>query len=272
MGKYLKMLKISLQNTFIYRQNYIISSIINVLSILIVMFLWKSIYIINDTSIKSYSLASMMLYIFIVNTVFEIVNTAAISNKVSNDIRLGTLSNYLMRPVSYFLFQFADTCGDKIAKLPMILILNGIFGVFFCASYDIVGNVDFLITTGSVLLFFVFILLSFIWNYFFDYLLGVMGFWMDNPWILFYLKRQLLPLVCGLLIPIDLFPDIIKNILEILPFQFYVYFPYKVLIGAVTMQQCVNNMVLFIVWIIGMGIITQFIWGKSLKKYMAVGG
>ncbi len=272
MEKYLKMLKISLQNTFIYRQNYIVSSLINILSILIVIFLWKSIYTINNNSIKAYSMASMILYIFIVNTVFEVVNTSAISSKVSNDIRLGTLSNYLMRPMSYLLFQFADTCGAKLAKLPMILVLNGVFGVFFFMAYDIVGKTGFAITGGSVLLFTVFILLSFLWNYLFDYLLGVIGFWMDNPWILFYLKRQILPLVCGLLIPIDLFPNVIKNVLEVLPFQFYVYFPYKVLIGSVTLQQYMNNMLFFMAWIVGIGLVAQIVWKKSLKKYTAVGG
>jgi ABC-2 type transport system permease protein len=234
--------------------------------------LWKSIYTIDNSSIKAYSMASMVLYIFIVNTVFEMVNTSSISSKVSNDIRLGTLSNYLLRPMSYLLYQFADTCGAKLAKLPMILVLNGIFGAFFCVTYNIMGETGFAITGESVLFFTVFILLSFLWNYLFDYLLGVIGVWMDNPWILFYLKRQILPLVCGLLIPIDLFPNVIKNVLEALPFQFYVYFPYKVLIGSVSLQQCINNLLLFAAWIVGIGVFTQIVWKKSLKKYTAVGG
>lgn len=271
MEKYFKMLKISLQSTFVYRQNYIISSFINILSILIVIFLWQGVYLFNK-SIKLYSLPAMILYIFIVNTIFQIINTSEISSRVSDDIRLGTLSIYLIRPFSYFFSQLADITGSIITKIPMIIILNGIVGLFFIIFSNIIGNIGFSLSIISVLLFLIFILLSFIWNYLFDYLLGTLGFWVDNPWIIFYIKGHVLSLICGLVVPIDLFPSYIKNVLEFLPFQYYVFFPYKVLIGAVSLADCIMNLLLFIGWIVGISIITFYVWKKSIKKYTAAGG
>ena len=46
-------------------------------------------------------------------------------------------------------------------------------------------------------MFLVFVLFSFLWNYLLDYLLGLVSFRADNPWILFYIKSHVTAVFCG---------------------------------------------------------------------------
>jgi len=264
MRKYLKTLKISLQNTFIYRYNYLFSCLINIFATTILIFLWRSIYLFNNR-IENYTLASMLLYIFIANTVFNIIDTSSIADRVSEDIRLGQLSIYLLRPFSYFYYQFAQICGIKFSRLPVILFLYGILGTLL--FYYLHGaSTGFSISVMSIFFFFIFILLSFFWNFMFDYLLGALGFWMENPWVIFFIKGE------RLIIPIDLLPSSLKSFLEYLPFKYYVYFPYKILSGTVSFNECMWNLFILIAWIAGIFFFIRFFWKKSIKNYTAAGG
>ncbi len=96
--------------------------------------------------------------------------------------------------------------------------------------------------------------------------------WIENPWIVFYIKGHLVTLLGGLLIPIDLFPEFLQVIIDYLPFKYYVFFPFKVLIGEVATIEVLKNLGYFLIWIIGLSILTNFTWKKSLNQYTAVGG
>ena len=95
-----------------------------------------------------------------------------------------------------------------------------------------------------------------------------------NPGLLLkaWIETRMLTLLCGLLIPLDLFPAVIKHILDYLPFQYYVYYPYQTLIGGVTTQQALLNVLYFTGWIAGISVITLFGWTRSMARYTAVGG
>lgn len=272
MGKYLKAVKLSSQITLTYNKNFLISSVIQICSLLITIFMWKAVFHMNG-SIDQYSFPSMVLYIFVVNTVFDLISTNNMSDRVSNEIRSGQLSVYLMRPFPHVLALFADLCGRQLTKIPMLLILNGLVGgiILYYANSGGEG-LNISISAETVCLFLIFIMFSFIWNYIFDYLLGLIGFWIDNPWILFYIKGHVTAIFCGLIIPLNLFPHWLRDVLDYLPFQYYVYFPYQVLTGHISAYSYVSNLSLFMGWIAVMMLVMRLVWKKSIYRFAAAGG
>lgn len=271
MGKYTKTLKISLQNTFAYRLDYFISMFVNIMALLIVVFLWQSIFYFHNT-ITRYSFPSMIFYLFNVHILAIIINTENISRKVEHDIRTGLLNMYLLRPYSYFLSQFLDTIGTKITKTPIIILVTSMVGVCFFMMTERGADVDISLSLPSVSFFIIFVLLSFLWNFVFDFLLGTVGFWVENPWVVFMVKARVTTLLCGLLVPIDLFPPALQRILQFLPFKFYVFFPYKILTGTISMHNCWTNLLIFSLWIGSISLLTMCVWRIAIKKYTAVGG
>lgn len=273
MGKYLKAVKFSSQITFSYNKNFLISSIIQICSLLITIFMWKAVFHFNNNSIEEYSLTDMIIYIFIVNTVFDLIGSNNVSERVSNDIRSGQLSIYLMRPYPHVLALFFDLIGNKITKIPMILVMNGLVGSFVLYySHQRNEDVYFNFSAQSVVMFLFFLLFSFFWNYIFDYLLGLVAFWMDNPWILFYIKGHVTAVFCGLIIPLNLFPNGVQKVLDYLPFQYYVFFPYQILSGNIGFYDYLTNLACFLGWILAFMAIMLIVWIKSINRFTAVGG
>jgi ABC-2 type transport system permease protein len=213
----------------------------------------------------------MLLYIFIANTVFDLIDTSSTASTVSDDIRLGQLNNYLIRPFSYFFYQFAQECGTKVTKLPITISVYGVLGALLFTLLN-VTDISFTISITSLLFFFAFILLSFFWNFMLDYLLGTLGFWIENPWVVFFIKGEIIMFLCGLAIPIDLFPPFLRSFLEYLPFKYYVFFPYKILNGTVAFNECMWNLLLLIAWVGGISLFTYIVWKRSVKNYTATGG
>ncbi|EFM11977.1 protein of unknown function DUF990 [Paenibacillus curdlanolyticus YK9] len=272
MGKYLKAVKLSAQITFSYNRNFFISSAIQIFSLLITIFLWRAVFHMGG-SIEHYSFSDMILYIFVVNTLFDFISTNNISERVSNDIRTGQLSIYLMRPYPHVLALFADLFGTKLTKVPMLFILNGLVGgiIYYCFSVGSQG-IDANLSLHSAGMFLLFVFFSFLWNYLFDYLLGLIAFWVDNPWILFYVKGHVTAVFCGLIIPLNLFPAWAQHVLDYLPFRYYVYYPYQVLTGEVGLQDYAANLAYFIGWILVITLIMYAIWKKSVARFTAAGG
>jgi ABC-type uncharacterized transport system, permease component len=124
MSKYLKALKLSSQASLAYNWNFFISTLIQILSLLITLFMWKAVFAAGG-DIADYSYASMIVYIFVVNTVFELIGTNNTSARVSNDIRSGALGVWLLRPFPHFFSLLADVVGSKLPRLPALLVMNG---------------------------------------------------------------------------------------------------------------------------------------------------
>jgi ABC-2 type transport system permease protein len=162
--------------------------------------------------------------------------------------------------------------GAKVARTPIIVAVTGIVGVVFFGITSRNAPLDISFSWLTAAFFVVFVALSFVWNFIFDFLLGTIGFWFENPWVVFMVKERITALLCGLLVPIDLFPSGLQQALRFFPFKFYVFFPYKVLIGEISPHECWLNLLLFLVWIGGMSLITLIVWTRSIKNYTAVGG
>ena len=130
MDKYIKQIKISMQNAITYNRNYILSALINVFSILITIFLWNAIFK-SKNEIGSYNIITMVLYIFVVNTFSSIINVSNMAFRLSEDFRTGLLNVWLIRPYPHFFAQLSDICGIKITNIPITILLNASVGLLY---------------------------------------------------------------------------------------------------------------------------------------------
>src|SRR4030042_3639614 len=102
MKKYLKIISVSLQEYFAYKMNLIIWRLRIIISIMISYFLWDTVYQ-SKPVIFGYDISRMLTYfllLFLVNSL--VLNSQTF--RIAEDINFGYLSNYLLRPLNYFLF------------------------------------------------------------------------------------------------------------------------------------------------------------------------
>ena len=105
MSKYLQILKISFQQEFTYRLNFIMWRVRNVIQILIFFFLWSSVFAAQDSNYFGYNKEKIIAYAFLLIIVRAIVMSSR-SVDVAGIISNGELSNLLIKPVNFFKYYF----------------------------------------------------------------------------------------------------------------------------------------------------------------------
>lgn len=121
MKKYLELFKISFQQEFVYRLNFIMWRVRNVLQIFLVFFLWDTVFSNSQRVVFGYDRAKILTYVFGLVLVRAFVLSARAVD-VGGEVARGDLSNYLLKPISYFKYWLTRDLSSKA--------LNLIFAVF----------------------------------------------------------------------------------------------------------------------------------------------
>jgi ABC-2 type transport system permease protein len=215
MRGYLAFLRGAIQVGVTYRLSFLFIVFGNVLYMIIAYFLWRSIYA-GQEMINGLTFDQAFLYIALGSTVFILLKTYA-DWGMSQEIRDGTISVYLTKPIDYQWYTLATTVGFSSTSLvtvtlPTILMLAFVFRI----------NAGF----GIGYLFFpVSLALAFLISFHFDYLVGLTSFYTESIWGISTTKEILISVLSGALLPLQFFPEAFQRILMALPFQAIYYSP-----------------------------------------------
>src|SRR3990167_1574500 len=121
MNKYLQVFKISFQQEFAYRLNFIMWRVRNVLQIFVVFFLWDTVFSFREGELFGYDRDRILTYVFGLIFIKAFVLSAR-AQDVAGEIARGDIINYLLKPVSYFKYWLTRDISSKA--------LNLIFAVF----------------------------------------------------------------------------------------------------------------------------------------------
>lgn len=263
MNKYLTVLQNSFQEHFAYRLNFILWRVRMVVSVLISFFLWQTVFQ-SQSTVFGYQAAQMLTYILLITFISSIVLSTQ-TFRVAEEINFGRLSDFLIRPISYFGYVFARDVADKL--------INTIFSFFeigllilllrppLMVQKEPLWLVLFLFATiiAAVLYFEIGMLLSFI------------GFWSRETWAPRFVFYILVAFLAGTYFPLDIFPPPIYNILQLLPFTYLVFFPLKIYLGSLNTIFLIKGFIVMSLWIIILWWLVKFLWQKGLKLYTAEG-
>jgi ABC-2 type transport system permease protein len=199
----------------VYRLGFLFTVLGNVLYMIIAYFLWRSIYGGQD-SINGLTFDQALLYVALGSTIFILLKTYT-DWGMAGDIRDGTISVYLTKPIDYQLYNLAATLGFASTSLltvtlPTVLMLVFVFRVHFAA--------------GAGYLFFpLSLVIAFVIGFNFDYAVGLSAFYTESIWGISITKEILISVLSGALLPLQFFPEAVQRILMALPFQAMYFTP-----------------------------------------------
>lgn len=246
-----------------YRLNFSVWRLRNLLQLVTTYFLWATIIPIGSTfgnytqsSILTYILGSSFLSAFVLST-----RTAA----VADEIVTGELSNYLVKPVNYFLYYFSKDIGDKA--------MNIFFSFFEVSIVIYFLHPPLFLQTNIVLLslFFLSVIFSIILYYFFSMSLSFIGFWSSEVWAPRFIFFLLLTFFAGGFFPLNILPQPLFLILSALPFPYLLYLPMQIYLGKVSSIQLAVGLSVSFVWIFLLYYFTHLMWKKGLRLFGAEG-
>jgi ABC-2 type transport system permease protein len=266
MKKYLSIFKISLQQEFAYKTNFVMWRVRNVFQILIAFFLWDTIFADPSRIVFGYDKARILTYVFALMIVRAFVLSARAVD-VSSDVAEGNLSNHLLKPISYFKYWLTRDFSSKVLNLGFAVVE---FGALF-----LILKPEFYFQTN------IFVILSFALSIFIAaaiyfcilFLVSAVPFWAPElGWgAQFLVVIVLIEFLSGLLFPIDILPQYLQKVAMLLPFPYMIFFPIQVYLGKISGIAQVQGFMVSIFWMVSLYFLMRYVWSKGLKEYQAFG-
>lgn len=246
-----------------YRLNFIMWRVRLVLQLLTNYYLWMSL-IPSGTTLFGYSQSLMLTYILGSSFLWSVIMSSR-SGDVGEQINSGDLSNYLVRPINFFIAWFTRDIGDKAMNISFSLVELSV--VIILLRPPVFLQTNFLILSCAILAVFFAILL----NFFFNLLIGSIGFWTPEVWGPRFIFFIIMSFFAGGLFPLDIFPKELATVFYYLPFGYLLYFPLKVYLGQLPLSQVYEGLLISFIWTILLYGVLRLVWKKGLNAYQAEG-
>lgn len=263
MNKYLTIVKTYWQRGLTYRFTVFAYRIGDMAEAVVLILMWTAIYG-NEKMIKGFTLPEMITYILIGNLFISIVRNF-LSGIMSRDIKDGSLTIFLLRPMSYFSFVLFREIGRMSLVTVMSLFTNIAIILFFSSSF--VYNFDILFLLVISLMLF----LAFITELLLSYIIGLVAFWTDEVDGLYATFDKLKKLFSGGYFPLSLLPAAFVSLSYFLPFGYSFFVPAQLYLKKIDLAAGVRGVIIQIIWVAILYAISELIWKKGLKRYEGVG-
>lgn len=263
MHKYFLVAKNTWDETLTYRLNFVMWRVRTNISLLAFYFLWFAV-IPKDGSAFGYSHSTILTYILGTAIVSAIVLSAR-THVIGDEINKGDLSNYLLKPINYFLYWLSKNFGDKAMNIMLSMVELSILYIVLKPPVFIQKDLIF------ILFFVISIILAIFLHFLIDVLLGFIGFWSAEIWAPRFIFFASIGFFSGVYFPLDILPKGVFQIFSILPFSYLMYFPLKIYLGELSILKILEGLLITGIWIFILFLITKFVWKKGLQAYTAYG-
>lgn len=263
MNKYLLVAKNTWDETLTYRFNFVMWRVRVIFQLLTTYFLWLAI-IPENGNFLGYTKPLMLTYILGTSLISSIA-LASRSYGIGDEINNGNLSNFLIKPINYFLYWFSKDMGDKAMNILFSILELAILFLLLHPTIFIQTNVLF------ILLSFLFSLIALLLYFFFNIILGLMGFWNSDVWAPRFIFIILLNFFAGSLFPLDILPKQVFYFLQALPFTYILYFPLKIYLGQLSQIEIYKGLFVSLIWGLLLFLCIKIIWAKGLATYTSYG-
>lgn len=266
MKKYFQIFKISFEEEFAYRLNFILWRVRNVLQIFLTYFLWSTVYSNPTTQIFGYDRTKILTYVFGIMIVRALVLSARAMD-VANDVASGDLSNYLIKPMNYFKYWFTRDIASKA--------LNFVFACIEFTLLFLILKPPFFLQTNltAILAFLVSIVLAIFIYFLILFLLSSIPFWIPEiGWGSHFLVTVVIvEALSGSLFPINILPQLLQSIILATPFPYLIYFPVEVYLGNITGWALAGGLIVAAAWVGVLWVVLNVVWQRGLKVYQSFG-
>ena len=255
------MLRVGLSETIAYRAEMVVWILTTTMP-LVMLSLWTSVA--AAAPFKQFSQADFVAY-YLGALIVRNLTSNWVAWQIGEEIRLGTLSMRLLRPVH----PFAGYLATHLAAIPLrLLVVVPVVVILFVTSgrgvliHDPVRLALFGLSLAGawLLVFAVFVAI------------GALSFFLEKSMALVEVYFGLFTLFSGYLIPLALMPGWIRTTAEALPFRYMLGVPVEILIGRHGSVGSIASLVLAQwAWALGMALLAALVWRRGVRRFEAYG-
>lgn len=228
-------------------------------------FLWSSIFAARGVDqIGHYTFGTMMLY----SLLAPLFNRVAVGGEFTNiqkDIYEGSLNQYLIYPIPYPIYRWLVFFAQGLLATLQCAVAVSL--IWFLGGEEVRNfiQVDHLVIA---------LLFAFIGNTLYFMLAGILemvAFWQDGVWSLIVMLRFMIFFMGGLGVPLSLYPDNWRQVIEWTPFPYFVGLPMQIAMNEMTSNQLPLILFRLVLWTGILAATFYGVWRAGNKRYTGVG-
>ena len=266
LDKYLKIFAVGLQNTLVYRWNFLLRVLFEIVPLFGTVYLWRAIFGTRETTIGGYQFHSMVYYFLLTALFSSLITPTDDEWQIAADIRDGQINTLLVKPVSYFAYRLGLFFGYRVTSslftLPIVLLIFTYFHSYITLPQSFSTWI-----IASISLF-----LAALLQFFLAYAIAMIAFWLLEISTVVFIVFSFEYFLSGHMFPLDLMPAWFRSAQTWLPFTYELYFPVAVFQEKITGQRLVEGLLIQFCWVIVVWIIGNRLWARGLRRFQAVGG
>jgi ABC-2 type transport system permease protein len=265
--KYGRILRISLIERMVYRADFMVSTVFRFLPLITTLLLWQAIfYSSGKDQLSGYTQHQMIAYLLLVQISRMFSSMPGLAAGIARDIRDGSLKKYLLQPINMIGYLLSYRAAHKMTY---ILTTSLPYGVLFFLCRDSFDGWPDLVT---FLAYIASLLLGFLLGFFFEAMIGMVGFWFLEVTSFLYVINTLNFFVSGQMFPLELLPAGWADVLKALPFKYLAYFPATVFLGKVEGSDLLYGLLIEVAWVVTFLLLARWLYARGLRRYSAYGG
>jgi ABC-2 type transport system permease protein len=224
------------------------------------LLLWSSVA--RNAPIGRYGAREFTSY-FLAVLIVRILSGSWVVWQIHEEMRSGKLNLRLIHPVHPFLAYFSEHLGYLPLRLLFLTPVISLF-LWFYAGSDI---------TPKSLLFLFPVILFQAWmiQFFAMAYIGSLALFWERALSLFDLWLTSYFAFSGYLIPLDLFPERIRALLEFLPFRYLLSFPVDLLLRRLSVEETLFHLGIQASYLTAFLLFSLIVWRYGRRRYMALG-
>ena len=263
MNKYLYIVKTQIIKSMTYEFNVYGNIIMQTIIMITSSYFWKALYR-QKSSAAGVNSEDMLTYI-IMSSVLSVLLITNVERRIQKSVEKGTVATDLMKPVNLFGVYFAEDIGSIIA-----LVFQNLLPILIIGSLLI--KVPLMKDPNDLPLFLFSVLLSFLINWLIAALFGMIAFTAVNIDALIQVKKHMIRLLSGSIIPIWFFPEIVSKALSALPFVYIYQLPLSIYIGKGSTADHLAGIRVQMIWLLLLTGVFLYVQKRAVRKVMVQGG
>lgn len=228
-----------------------------------IYWVWKTLYT-QTPGAFGVSLQQMVTY-GILGMTLEIFLDVGPEWYMATQVRTGAIDTDLMKPMDFHMHMLARSAGEMMFSLGILALPAFVIGYYlFDLRLPGDGLTTSLFALSLVLSFFVFFHISF--------LLGTLTVVTLDIRSISWAYYSLVSFFSGQIVPLWLFPDLLRKISEVLPFQAVYYIPMSIYIKTLTGRDALQGLGVQAFWVVFLVLFSRWAWSKVHTRLTVQGG
>ena len=255
------LLRIGVAETVAYRGEFLVWILTTTLP-LVMLGLWTSVA--KEAPFQGYASQDFVAY-YLAALIVRNLTGSWVAWQISEEIRLGSMSMRLLRPV-HPMIAFA---AGHVAAIPFRSLV-----VLPIAVVLLVSSGASALTTEPLQLALIVPSLALAWLITFSVLfaIGTLAFFVTKAMALLNLYFGLFSLLSGYLLPLPLLPAAIARIAEYSPFRFMLSVPVELMTRPMATRELAELLALQTGWAVATLALALWLWRLGVRRFEAVGG